>query len=201
MSKINWPGAAISAPIPPALVVCGNMEKCNVLTVAWTGIINTKPPTTYISVRPERYSYEIIRSCGEFTINFPSSDMARIVDYCGTYSGKKVDKFERCRLSAQPSIHIETPIIEQCPLSLECKVVSETSFGTHTMFVAEIVGVDIDEALISADGSLHLEKAHLLAFAHGSYYDLGKRIGPKGYAVRKPKKQGISRATHKQGAN
>ena len=195
MPKTVWPAAALSAPIPPALVVCGSNEKPNVLTVAWTGILNSEPPMTYISVRETRYSFSLLQETGIFTINFPSSRLARAVDICGVCTGRKVNKIERCGLHPVPASAIDCPVLDDCPLSLECRVVNTVDLGSHTVFMARIEAVDVDPALIDAAGKLHLEKAHLLGYAHGSYYELGRRVGGRGYAVRKknPHHQDASR--------
>lgn len=185
MPKTVWPPAAISAPIPPALVVCGSNEKPNVLTIAWTGILNSEPPMTYISVRESRYSYSLLQETGVFTINFPTSRLTRAVDICGVNTGRKVNKFERCGLHPAPGSAVDCPVLEESPLSLECRVVNTIPLGSHTLFMAKIEAVDVDPSLIDAAGKLHLEKAHLLGYAHGSYFELGRRVGGLGYAVRK----------------
>lgn len=190
MGKVFWNGGTLLAPVPPALVTCGNMEKANVLTIGWTGIINTRPPMTYISVRPTRYSYEIIKKSGEFVINLPSENMCKAVDFCGVRSGKDVDKFKTCGLHIVEAKNVLAPVIEESPLSLECKVIETKSFGTHDMFIAEIVGIDADEKFIDKNGKLDLHKAQLLAYVHGEYFSLGKSLGTFGYSVKKkPKKK------------
>lgn len=188
MSKIKWKGGALIAPLPPVMVSSGNMEKSNILTVAWTGIINTVPPKTYISVRPKRHSYNIIKESGEFAINLTPSKLIKTADYCGIYTGAKVDKFEKCSLTKEEAQEISCPLIAESPLSLECKVTEIIPLGTHDMFLADIVAVDVDEELIDKDGKLHLEKAGLAAFAHGEYFELGKKIGYFGFSAAKKKK-------------
>lgn len=187
MSKVKWKGSALLAPVPPALVTCGTMEKPNVLTIAWTGIINTNPPKTYISVRPERFSYSMIDSLGEFVINLPTKDMVRAVDFCGVKSGKDIDKFKKTNLNIQKCEFVSCPQIEQSPLSLECKVFDKIELGTHHMFLADIVGVNVDESLLDKNGRLCIEKARLIAYAHGDYFELGKNLGDFGFSVRKKK--------------
>ena len=187
MSKVKWKGSALLAPVPPALVTCGTMEKPNVLTIAWTGIINTNPPKTYISVRPERFSYDMIDSLGEFVINLPTKDMVRAVDFCGVKSGKDIDKFKKTNLNIQKCEFVSCPQIEQSPLSLECKVFDKIELGTHHMFLADIVGVNVDESLLDKNGRLCIEKARLIAYAHGDYFELGKNLGDFGFSVRKKK--------------
>ncbi len=187
MAKVQWKGGALLAPVPPALISCGSMENPNVLTVAWTGILNTQPPKTYISVRPERFSYDLIKNSGEFVINLPTKELVRAVDFCGVKSGKDTDKFKETGLTATPASSVSAPQIEQSPLSLECKVFDCIELGTHHMFLADIVGVNVDESLLDKNGRLALEKANLIAYAHGDYFALGQRLGDFGFSVRKKK--------------
>lgn len=189
MSKIFWDGGALLAPVPPALVSCGTLENPNVLTIAWTGIINTKPPMTYISVRPSRYSYNIIKESGEFTINLTTSAMCKTADFCGVRTGFKVNKFEKCGITAVSAVKINAPIIEECPVSIECIVREIKPLGTHDMFISEIVGVDIEEKYIDSKGKLNLQQCGLAAYAHGEYFALGRKLGDFGFSVRKKKKQ------------
>lgn len=189
MSKIKWKGGTLLAPVPPALVTCSDGERDNVLTVAWTGILNSDPPKTYISVRPSRYSHQIISKSGEFAIHLTTKELARATDWCGVYTGAKVDKFERCRLQKEAANEIGCPIIAQSPLVLECRVSDVIHLGSHDMFMADIVAVDVDEALIDEKGKLHLDRAGLLAYAHGEYFELGKKLGSFGYSVAKKKKK------------
>lgn len=187
--KIFWEGGgALLAPVPPALVSCGTVENPNVLTIAWTGIINTKPPMTYISVRPSRYSYNIIKQSGEFVINLTTSSMCREVDFCGVRSGKDINKLEKCGFHAVAAVKVSAPVIEECPVSLECRVTDIKPLGTHDMFIAEIVGADIDERYIDSKGKLNLQQCGLMAYAHGEYFALGRKLGDFGFSVRKKKK-------------
>ncbi|MGM9665676.1 MAG: flavin reductase family protein [Eubacteriales bacterium] len=191
MSKVNWKGGALLAPLPAVMVSCGSMEKSNIITVAWCGIINTSPPKTYISLRPERYSHGIIRESGEFVINLTPSSLAKKADFCGMYTGRRVDKFAKCNFTKEKATTLEAPMIAECPISIECKVTNVIPLGTHDMFLADIVAVNVDEALIE-NGKLCINRAHLAAFAHGEYYKLGERIGKFGFSVKKkntPKKK------------
>lgn len=188
MSKTVWKGSAQLGPIPPVMVTCGDMEKANIITVGWTGIINTIPPRTYISLRPERYSYGIIKESGEFAINLTTSSLVRHADTLGVYTGRKVDKFKKSGLTKEAASAVACPIIGESPLSLECRVFDVIPLGSHDMFLADIVAVDVDPSLIDKDGKLHLERASLAAFAHGEYYELGRRIGAIGFSVAKKKK-------------
>lgn len=188
MSKVFWNGGTILAPVPPVLVSCGSMEKCNVLTIGWTGIINTHPPMTYISVRPTRYSYDIIKNTGQFVINLTTSSMCKEVDFCGVRSGKDINKIKKCGFHISKATKIDTPIIEECPVSLECIVKNTYQLGTHTMFISEIVGIDIDSRYIDSKGKLNLQQSGLMAYAHGEYFALGRKLGDFGFSVRKKKK-------------
>jgi flavin reductase (DIM6/NTAB) family NADH-FMN oxidoreductase RutF len=185
MVKIAWKPGTMLAPVPPALISCGTPEKPNVMTVAWTGIICTEPTLVYVSLRPSRYSNEIIRKTGEFVINVPTVALARAVDLCGVKSGRDVNKFELAGITAQKCEKITAPQVAEAPISLECKVKEITSFGTHDMFLAEVVAVDIEDGLLSEGGALDLTRAGLLAYAHGFYYELGKKIGKFGWSVEK----------------
>ena len=185
MSRVNWKGSVLIAPVPPTMVTSSFEGKDNVFTVAWTGVLNTQPPKTYISVRPERYSYELIKNSGEFVINLTTRDMVRAADWCGTYTGRKVDKFQKHNLEKVKAQHVSAPILAQSPLALECKVCDIVEMGTHHMFIADIVGVSVDEKLLDEKGKLCLSKANLAAYAHGEYFELGRKIGSFGYSVRK----------------
>lgn len=194
MSKLQWKPGTLLPPAPPALVTCGDMEKHNVLTAAWTGIVNSEPPMTYVSIRPERYSHGIIAEKREFVINLPTQSIVRATDLCGVKSGRDVDKFALTGLTAQPSNVVAAPGIEQCPISLECRVREILHLGSHDMFLADIVAVDVDRQFVDEKGALHLEKAGLVAYAHGAYYALGKQLGTFGFSVRKkPVRRGAKR--------
>lgn len=189
MSKITWKGGALVAPVPPAMVSCGEGETANIITIAWTGIINTHPPKTYISVRPSRHSYGLIKESGEFVINLTPARLVRAADFCGIHTGKKVKKFERCGLHPEPASEVRCPMIAESPMSLECRVTDVIELGSHHMFLADIVAVDVDESLIDKEGKLRLDQAGLAAFAHGEYFELGKKIGTFGFSVKKKKKK------------
>lgn len=188
MSKIKWKGGTLLAPVPPVMVSCGTMEKPNIITVAWTGLINTIPPKTYISVRPSRHSYELIKESGEFAINLTPTSLVKQADWCGIHTGRKVDKFARCNLTPDEANEISAPLILECPISLECKVFDIIPMGTHDMFLADIVAVDVAPGLLDKSGRLCIERAHLAAFAHGEYFELGKSLGKFGFSVAKKKK-------------
>ena len=185
MAKIKWRGGALIAPVPPVMVSCGDMESSNIITVGWTGITNTVPPKTYISVRPSRYSYKLIKESGEFVINLTPSALVKEADYCGIYTGAKVDKFAKCKLTKEKATEVACPLISESPLSLECQVTEVISLGSHDMFMADIVAVNVDENLIDSKGKLRLERAGLTAYAHGEYFELGRKIGYFGFSADK----------------
>lgn len=185
MSKLIWKGATLVAPVPPTLVSCGTVEKPNVLTVAWCGIVNSQPPKTYVSIRPERYSYDIIKNSKSFVINMVTTDMVRAVDFCGVRSGRDVDKFKHCKLTAIASQKVTAPTIKEATLSFECKVTDIIPMGSHDMFLADIVSVSVEDNLLSEDGKLHISRAKPIAYAHGSYYKLGAKLGGFGFSVKK----------------
>ena len=189
MSKVKLRGGSLLAPVPPVMVSCGDMEHKNVLTVAWTGITNTVPPKTYISVRPSRHSYGIIKERGEFVLNLTPTSLVRTADYCGIYTGAKVDKFQKCHLTPVPAEEVCAPMIAECPISICCRVTDVIPLGSHDMFLADILAVYVDDALMDQSGKLHLEKADLCAYAHGDYYALGKILGHFGFSAAKKKKK------------
>ena len=187
MVKKSWNPGTMLFPVPPVMVTCGTMEKPNVLTIAWTGVINSEPPMTYISVRPGRFSHPIISETKEFVINLVNLPLAKACDFCGIKSGRSTDKFKEMNLALEPCEKVKAPQLKDAPVSLECKVTEVRHFATHDMFVAEIVGVNVDDKYIEEDGRLAVEKAGLVAFAHGRYYTLGRDLGAFGFSVDKTK--------------
>ncbi len=185
--KQKWKGGALLSPVPAVLVSCGNGENANLITIGWTGIVCTQPPKLYISVRPERHSYGIIKESGEFCVNLPTCGIVRALDFCGVRSGKDTDKFKETKLTKEDSYEVGCVSVAECPITLECKVSQIIPLGSHDMFIADIVAVAADERLIDKNGRLMLEKADLLAYAHGDYFTLGKKIGDFGFSVRKKK--------------
>ena len=184
-------------PLPAVMVSVSDGEgNDNIITVAWAGTVCTNPPMVSISVRPSRFSYDMLRKTGEFVINLTTSAMCKEVDFCGVRSGRDIDKLEKCGFHAVPAREVSAPIIEECPVSLECRIIEEKPLGTHTMFLAEIVGIDVDERYIDSKGKLNLQQCGLTAYAHGEYFALGRKLGDFGFSVRKknkkrpPKKQG-----------
>lgn len=181
----NLKAGTLIAPLPAVMVSCGTAEKPNVLTIAWTGIINTRPPMTYISVRPERHSYGIIKESGEFVINLTTSKMVRETDFCGVKSGKDMDKIRRCGLHTELSCKVSAPTVSESPLSLECRVKEIRQLGSHDMFLAEILSVSVDGRYIDSKGKINLNQAGLMAYAHGEYFALGRKLGSFGYSIKK----------------
>ena len=188
MGRIKLKGGALTAPVPPALVTVADGDEKNVLTVAWTGILATVPPTTYISVRPRRHSYRLLEKSRAFVLHLPPASLARAVDYCGTYTGAKVDKFEKCGFTLLDSDEVAAPTIAECPVALECRVKTILPMGSHDVFISEILSVSVDERLMDKNGKMHLERAHLLAFGHGEYYSLGEKVGVFGFSAVKRRK-------------
>ncbi len=188
-TKESWKGSVITSPLPPVLVSCGTLESPNVLTIAWTGILCTQPPVTYISVRPERYSYELIKQSGEFVINLPTAELVRAIDYCGVKSGRNTDKLKETGLKVEKASEVSAPVIVQSPVNVECRVREIIPLGTHDMFISDIVKVDAAKELLDGNGRLALENAGLLAYSHGDYFALGRKLGSFGFTVKKNKKR------------
>lgn len=189
MNKVDFKGSVILNPVPVVLITSKNKAgKTNVFTVGWTGTINTKPPMLYISIRPERLSYEYIKETMEFVVNLPSSDLVKKVDYCGVRSGKKNDKIAEMGFTLKESHNISTPYIDECPVNIECKVTNIVPLGTHDMFIAEVVGSHVNEDLFDDKGKIHFENANMMSYCHGEYFPLAKKpIGSFGFSVMKKK--------------
>ncbi len=196
MAKKQWKGGAMLAPVPPVLVTTGTMEEPNVCTVAWCGMLCTKPPKTYISLRPTRLSHSLATQRGEFVINLPTSALVRAIDRCGVKSGREENKFETCHLTAEAANVVAAPTLAESPLSVECRVTQVIPLGSHDMLLADIVAVDVEEGIIDAAGKLRLARAGLACYAHGEYFALGKKIGDFGFSVKKKKKR-TPRGAHK----
>lgn len=188
MSKIEFKPGTMLNPVPAVMVSCSDDNEKNIITIAWTGIINSDPPMTYISVRKERYSYDIIKRTGEFVINLTTEELAEATDYCGVRSGKDVDKFKERKLTPEQCRVVNCPSIKESPVNIECQVREIKELGSHDMFIAEIVSVSVDETLMDEKGKLCLDRAGLIAYNHGHYYALNRHeIGRFGYSVMKPK--------------
>ena len=189
MSKVTWKPGTFLYPLPAVMVSCGDMEKSNIITVAWTGIINTDPAMVYISVRPTRYSYNMIKESGEFVINLTTKDLAYATDWCGVKTGAKVDKFKEMHLTKEQGKFVKCPMIKESPVSVECKVKEIKELGTHHMFVAEVLAINADEKYIDEKGAFDISKGDLMAYSNGNYYTMGKKIGRFGFSVQKNKKR------------
>lgn len=190
MSKQIWKAGNMLYPLPAVMISCQrNDEKPNIITVAWAGTICTNPAMVSISVRPERYSYDIIKESGEFVINLVTEDLVYATDYCGVRSGRDVDKFKEMKLTPAKSEYIQAPGIEESPVNIECKVVSIQELGSHHMFLAEVKGVHIDESYMDEKGKFHLNQTGLVTYSHGEYFLLGKKLGTFGYSVKKKGKK------------
>lgn len=186
MSKISWKPGNMLYPLPAVMVSCTDGEgQDNVLTIAWTGTICSDPAMLYISVRPSRHSYEMIKKTGEFVVNLTTKDLAYATDYCGVRSGKDEDKFEATKLTKAPAQVVKAPLIAESPVNIECQVTEVIPLGSHDMFIAKVVNVNVSDEYMDETGKFDLEKADLLAYSHGTYYDLGQKLGTFGYSVRK----------------
>ena len=187
MDKQEWKPGNMLYPVPVVMVSCGREgEKPNIVTVAWTGTICSDPAMVSISVRPERYSYDMIKETGEFVINLTTRELTRATDWCGVKSGRDVDKFHEMGLTAQKACHLDhTPIIAESPVNLECKVRDIQELGSHHMFIAEVVGVQVSGDYMDESGKFDLNSTDLVAYSHGEYFVLGEKIGKFGYSVKK----------------
>ena len=193
--KLSWKPGTMIYPLPAVLVSCGETEQeYNLFTVAWTGTVCTNPPMCYISVRPERHSYEIIKRTGEFVINLTKARLARATDWCGVRSGRDYDKFAEMELKAEAAEVVKAPVVAEAPVSIECRVRQINPLGSHDMFLADVVNVLVDEEYINPEtGKLELERADMIAYSHGEYFRLGQAIGHFGWSVRKKKKRNMRR--------
>ena len=189
MGKTIWKPGTFIYPIPAVMVSCGTMEKSNIITVAWTGILNTNPAIVYISVRPTRYSYNLIKEQGEFVINLTTKDLVRATDWCGVKTGAKVDKFKEMKLHKEKAKFVQCPLIKESPVSIECKVKEIKELGSHHLFVADVLSIDADEKYIDEKGAFDISKCDLIAYANGGYYSLGKKLGKFGFSVQKKNKK------------
>lgn len=188
MKKKSFKPGAMLNPVPAVMVSCGTADTSNIITIAWTGIVNSNPPMTYVSVRRERYSHPILTEQREFTINLCTRQLALAADYCGVKSGREVDKFAAQGLTKIPGEKVACPSIGESPVNLECKVTEIHSYGSHDMFVAEIINVRVDEQRIDESGRIRLDQSDLICYNHGEYFGLEKQsLGRFGYSVMKPK--------------
>ena len=191
MGKQFWKPGNMLYPVPAVMVSCGrDKDTPNIITVAWAGTVCSDPPMVSISVRKERYSYEIIREIGEFVINLVNRELVRAADYCGVKSGRDTDKFKEMGLTAQPSRYVGAPGIGESPVNLECRVTNRLELGSHDMFLARVEGVAIDGKYMDEKGKFHLNDSGLVSYSHGEYFELGKKLGSFGWSVRKKERGG-----------
>lgn len=189
MSKLIWKPGNLIAPVPAAMVSCGTMEKPNIITIAWTGNVSSSPAKVSISVRPERYSYGLIKESGEFVLNLTTAALVRAADFCGVRSGQEVDKFAQLGLTPLPAREVACPLVGESPVNLECRVCDVIPLGSHDLFLADVLAVHVEEELVDDHGRLRMDQCHLAAYAHGEYFALGKKVGSFGFSVRKKRKK------------
>lgn len=183
MKKDLKPSTAL-APVPSVMVSCGTMENSNITTIAWTGVINSDPPLVYVSFRPTRYSYDIIKNNKEFVINIPNGDLVWQTDFCGTKSGKNVDKFKECKLTKENGEMVSAPIIKECPINIECKLKEIKHLGSHDMFIGEVVNVKADEEYIDEKGNIKYGDASLLTYMGSEYFVADKKVADRGVCLK-----------------
>ncbi|OYT15161.1 MAG: flavin reductase [Bacteroidetes bacterium 4572_77] len=183
--KLQWPPGNMVYPIPAVMLSCGSKpEEYNIITIAWTGTLNSNPPMVYASIRKSRHSYDLVRKSGEFVINLTTKDLAFQTDWCGVRSGRDYNKFKSMKLSSRKGEKVEAPIIIEAPVNIECKVLNEQDLGSHSMFMAEVVHIQADEKYLDQKtGSFELFRSNPLVYSHGHYYELGKHIGKFGFSV------------------
>jgi len=188
MSKQVWKPGNMVYPLPVVMVsLADRAGKSNIITVAWTGTVCTNPAMVYISVKPERYSYDILKETKEFVINLTTEATAYATDYCGVKSGRQVDKFKELKLTKEKAEHVASPMIGECPVNIECKVVEIKKLGSHHMFLAKVLAVHVDEEYLNNKGKFQLEDAKPIVYSHGDYFSLGRKVGEFGYSVKKRK--------------
>lgn len=186
MGKQHWKPGNMLNPVPAVMVSVTDKEgKSNIITVAWAGTVCTNPPMVSISVRPSRYSYQILEETGEFVINLTNESLVKACDYCGVVSGRDVDKFAKTGLTPIPMEHVHAMGIDESPVNMECKITEKRELGSHTMFIAEVVGVTVDDQYMDETGKFHINESGLVMYSHGEYFALGKKLGKFGYSVKK----------------
>lgn len=185
MAKTELKGATLLAPLPAVMVSVANGDKPNIITVAWTGIVCSQPPRVYVSVRHDRYSYDLIKNAGDYVINVTTDKLLPCCDYCGIRSGRDVDKFAELGLTAEKSSHVTSPMISQSPINLECKVFDVIPLGSHDMFLADVVALHVDNSLMDENGKINYSLANLVNYQHGEYYATGKHLGRFGFATQR----------------
>ena len=183
MAKVSKKPGTYLYPLPASLITCGPVEKPNIITLAWVGILCSEPPIIGVSIRPSRYSYGLVKQSGEFAVNVPTAEMLRVVDWCGTVSGHSADKFAAMGLTPVPTQVIRTAVIKECPLNIECQVVQTIQLGSHDLFLGKVVAVQVDEAILNAQGEIDLAKASPLAYGGHAYWTLGQFVERHGFTA------------------
>ncbi len=185
-TKQVWKPGTLVAPVPAVMVSCADKAgNSNIITIAWAGIVCSEPATVYISVMPRRFSHHMIEETGEYVINLTTKELSKATDYCGVVTGAKVDKWKACGLTRAKASTVSCPLIAEAPVNIECRVINKLALGSHDMFIAKVTAVDVDERYIDKNGRLELDRAGLIAYAHGEYFELGRKLGHFGYSVRK----------------
>lgn len=185
MSKTILKGATLLAPLPVVMATVGDIHNSNIITIAWTGVVCSQPPRVYISVRHERYSYEIMKNAPDFVINFVNEKLLAACDYCGIRSGRDIDKFSEMKFTKTKAAEVSAPLITESPINMECKVFDVINLGSHDMFLADIAAIHVDDELITEDGKIDYGKARLVNYQHGDYYATGKQLGRFGFAAQR----------------
>lgn len=203
MKKIDFKGSVVLNPVPVVLITSRSLEgKDNVFTVGWTGTVCTKPPMLSISIRPERLSYEYIKDTMEFIVNIPSAKMVKAVDFCGVKPGKKIDKIKEMGFTMKEGTNVNVAYIDECPITIECKVIQIIKLGTHDMFIAEVLASHINDSLIDEKGKIHFEKGDLISYCHGEYFKLPQNsIGSFGFSVAKKKNVSNTKNNKRKSSN
>lgn len=186
MGKITWKPGTMVYPVPAAMVTCGDHpDNWNIITIAWTGTICTDPAMTYVSIRKERHSYDLIKKSGEFVINITTEDLAKATDFCGVKSGRDMNKFKETNLTPLPATQVKAPLIKESPVNIECRVVEIKELGSHHMFLAEVVAVNVSDEYMNENGAFDLKAANPICYSHGQYYGLTESLGKFGHSVMK----------------
>ncbi|MFV0314273.1 MAG: flavin reductase family protein [Anaerotignum sp.] len=185
MGKAVWKPGTVLYPVPVVMVSCGTEEKGNIITVAWAGTVNSDPAMTYVSIRPSRQSFDLIKNSKEFVINLVTKDLAYACDYCGVKSGRDVDKFKEMKLTAKKGEVVDAPIIYESPVNIECRVKEIIPLGTHHMFLAEVVSVSVSDEFLDKTGKFHFNKTEPVCYSHGAYFAIGEQLGTFGYSIKK----------------
>lgn len=185
MPKVKLPPSEALYPVPVVLVSCGDMNKANIITIAWCGIVCSNPPLISISVRPQRFSHDIISRRGDFVVNVPNEDLLKKADFCGMASGAATDKFKACGFTKSPPTAVSSPLIEECPVNIECKLIKTLNLGVHDMFIGQVMAVHASDDVLGKDARIDYKKAKPVVFNQGEYWGLGKQIGRYGFSSKK----------------